>query len=745
MMKLIIVESPTKARTLTKFLKGEYRVEATMGHIRDLPKAELGVDIVHDFEPRFIVPRDRQKRVKELKDLAKKADSIILATDPDREGEAIAWHTSEILRQKDSKTVRKTKKNVLSSHNKAGLTVSLSPFSRIVFHEITESAIQEAIKNPREIDLQLVDAQQARRILDRLVGYKLSPLLWQKLSRKWLSAGRVQSVAVRLIVEREREITKFSKEEYWTIDGEFTTNTSSALVPNENLDPSSVSLAEGSHPSSPSVIPSATEGSLAHASSDKPRDFSPARRDRNDKNSILAQLVSKDSVKYEQTLSFDLFDGKYTTTKTTIADEALAKRIIDDLKSPFTVSAVETKEIKRNPLPPHTTSTLQQDAGRQFYFSAKKTMQLAQKLYEEGLITYHRTDSVNLAEKFISEARSYIITTYGASYVAGAPRRYKTKSKIAQEAHEAIRPTDVSYQPSALSDQPELNHDHVRLYNLIWTRAIASEAHEAIFDSTTIDITSVNGYQFETQGSVIKFDGYLKITGKEKDDVLLPKVTVGDALELKEALPTEHFTSPPPRYTEASLIKTLEEKGIGRPSTYAPTLSTIVDRQYVTKEEKKLVPTELGFKVTDFLVQYFPTILDLPFTATLEDKLDGIANGELEWVPVVREFYEPFAALLDTAYQEGEKVKMTEELLDEKCPEDAGQLVIKTGRYGKFVACMNFPNCKYTRQFAEKIDMKCPRCGGDIVVKKSRRGKQFYGCSNYPTCNFAAWKKEDIK
>ena len=450
-------------------------------------------------------------------------------------------------------------------------------------------------------------------------------------------------------------------------------------------------------------------------------------------------------MKYEQTLSFDLFDGKYTTTKTAISNQFSADSIIQDLKDPFTVSAVDTKEIKRYPSPPHTTSTLQQDAGRQFYFSAKKTMQLAQKLYEEGLITYHRTDSVNLAEKFISEARSYIKTTYGASYVAGAPRRYKTKSKIAQEAHEAIRPTDVSYQPSALSDQPELNHDHVRLYNLIWTRAIASEAHEAIFDSTTIDITSVNGYQFETQGSVIKFDGYLKITGKEKDDVLLPKVTVGDALELKEALPTEHFTSPPPRYTEASLIKTLEEKGIGRPSTYAPTLSTIVDRQYVTKEEKKLVPTELGFKVTDFLVQYFPTILDLPFTATLEDKLDGIANGELEWVPVVREFYEPFAALLDTAYQEGEKVKMTEELLDEKCPEDAGQLVIKTGRYGKFVACMNFPNCKYTRQFAEKIDMKCPRCGGDIVVKKSRRGKQFYGCSNYPTCNFAAWKKEDIK
>lgn len=728
-MKLIIVESPTKARTLTKFLnpdrigvKGEYRVEATMGHIRDLPKTELGVDIVHDFEPRFIVPRDRQKRVKELKDLAKKADAIILATDPDREGEAIAFHTAELL--KDMKGTKKRTKKTNSLDSSSSIR-SVRVFSRIVFHEITETAIKEAIENPREIDLQLVDAQQARRILDRLVGYKLSPLLWQKLSRKWLSAGRVQSVAVRLIVEREREIEKFSKEEYWTIEGIFHSSNSTNLTNESNV-------------------------------------------------SLRAQLVSKDSMKYEQTLSFDLFDGKYTTTKTTIADEALAKRIIDDLKSPFTVSAVETKEIKRYPLPPHTTSTLQQDAGRRFYFSAKKTMQTAQKLYEEGRITYHRTDSVNLAEKFITEARTFIKKTYGENYVATEARRYKTKSKVAQEAHEAIRPTDANLTNLTNESNGEFNHDHVRLYDLIWKRAVASQAHEAVFDSTTIDITSVNGlpagrqgYQFETQGSVIKFDGYLKITGKpaslaslsrsgpaggENGDILLPKVTVGEELNLKEAVSTEHFTSPPPRYTEASLIKTLEEKGIGRPSTYAPTLSTIVDRQYVTKEDlpagrqgKKLIPTELGFKVTDFLVLYFPTILDLPFTATLEDKLDEIANGNLQWVPVVREFYEPFALLLETAYEEGEKVKMVEELLDEKCPLDAGQLVIKTGRYGKFVACMNFPTCKYTRQFAEKIDMKCPRCGGDIVIKKSRRGKQFYGCSNYPTCNFAAWKKEEIK
>ncbi len=749
-MKLIIVESPTKARTLTKFLnpdhigvKGEYRVEATMGHIRDLPKAELGVDIVKDFEPRFIVPRDRQKRVKELKDLAKKADAIILATDPDREGEAIAWHAAKILAGSSQLSANSKKKKKAESGNlpagKAGMTAE--SIQRIVFHEITESAIQEAIKNPREIDLQLVDAQQARRILDRLVGYKLSPLLWQKLSRKWLSAGRVQSVAVRLIVEREREIEKFRKEEYWTIEGEFISKTTSALAANFSGAERGSSFA--AHPSDPI--------SVSPLSPDK-EDVTVLEKTRHAAPSIVAQLVAKNGVKYEQTLAFDLFDGKYTTTKTAISNQLSADSIIQDVKAPFTVSVVETKEIKRYPPPPYTTSTLQQDAGRRFYFSAKKTMQLAQKLYEEGLITYHRTDSVNLAEKFIAEARVFIKKTYGESYAASAARRYKTKSKVAQEAHEAIRPTDVNLANLTNWSNGDFNHDHMRLYELVWKRSLASQAAEAVFDSTTIDITSANGYQFETQGSVVKFDGYLKIAdrpaspaGGENGDVLLPKVTVGDALNLKEAFPTQHFTAPPPRYTEASLIKTLEEKGIGRPSTYAPTLSTIVDRQYVTKEEKKLMPTELGFKVTDFLVLYFPTILDLPFTAMLEDKLDQIANGDLLWVPVVREFYEPFSTLLDTAYAQGEKVKMAEELLDEKCPEDGGQLVIKTGRYGKFVACTNFPNCKYTRQFAEKIDMKCPRCGGDIVLKKSRRGKQFYGCSNYPTCNFAAWKKEEIK
>ena len=679
-MNLIIVESPTKARTLTRFLKGDYRIEATMGHIRDLPKAALGVDVEHDFTPSYVIPKLKQKRVGELKKIAKGADAIILATDPDREGEAIAWHTAEIIQKSKIKNQK---------------------FSRIVFHEITEHAIKEALEHPREIDLKLVDAQQARRVLDRLVGYKLSPLLWQKLSKRWLSAGRVQSVAVRLIVEREREIAKFTNEEYWTIEGVFN--------------------------------PRAAE--------------------------VIAQLISKDGVKYEKTLAFDLFDGKYTTTTSAINNQSSADGIVRDLKPPFTVSAVDKKEVKRYPYPPYTTSTLQQDAGRKLYFSAKKTMQLAQKLYEEGVITYHRTDSVNLAEKFITEARDFITREYGDAYISEEPRRYKTKSKVAQEAHEAIRPTDAGETHDKLqtTNDKDLNRDHLRLYELIWKRAVASQAKEAVFDSTTIDITSGNGYMFEAQGSVVKFDGFLKITGRpasnaerssagwENGEVIIPNVTVGQTVTLQEAKPEQHFTSPPPRYSEASLIKTLEEKGIGRPSTYAPIISTIQERQYVTREEKKLVPTELGNAVTDFLVKYFPDIMALPFTAAMEDDLDAIANGEKQWVPVIKAFYEPFDKLLEASYVEAEKVKVAEEVIDEKCPDCGNALVVRVGRYGKFIACSTFPNCKYTRQFAEKIDMKCPRCGGDIVIKKTRRGKTFYGCSNYPTCNFAAWKKEDIK
>jgi len=675
-MKLIIVESPTKAKTLTKFLEGKYRVEATMGHIRDLPKAELGVDVEKNFKPRYVIPRDKAKRVGELKDIAAKSDGVILATDPDREGEAIAWHISKIL----------------EASKKSGTTKKHAPFQRIAFHEITKSAIAEALANPREVDLKLVDAQQARRILDRLVGYKLSPLLWKKLSKRWLSAGRVQSVAVRLIVEREREIEKFSKEEFWTVEGNF-------------------------HPAN-------------SANAAKP---------------ILSELVSHNGNKYEEVIKLTLFDGVYTTAKTSINSHDAAGAIINDIKAPFTVSAVDKKEIKRNPGPPYTTSTLQQDAGRKLYYSSKKTMQIAQKLYEEGYITYHRTDSVNLAEKFISEARGYIEKTYGAKYIADGGRRFQTKSKVAQEAHEAIRPTDVTLTSEMLNGNPELNRDHHRLYELIWKRALASQAKEAVFDSTTVDITSSNGYVFEAQGSVVKFDGFLAIMGRDTDEIVIPAVTVGDTVTLLQAVPTQHFTNPPPRYTEASLVKTLEEKDIGRPSTYAPIISTIQERQYVVREEKKLVPTDLGKSVTDFLVKYFPKVMDLPFTAKLEDDLDAIANGDKMWEPVIAEFYAPFSKDLDLTYDTAEKVKAPVEETDEVCPTCGHPLVIRVGRYGKFIACSTFPACKYTRQFAEKIDIKCPRCGGDMVVKKSRRGKTFYGCSNYPKCNFAAWKKEDIK
>ena len=666
-MNLIIVESPTKARTLTKFLKGDYRIEATLGHIRDLPKAALGVDVEHNFEPKYVIPKARQKRVGELKTLAKGAKSIILATDPDREGEAIAWHAASVL------------------------TDGKSNLSRIVFHEITESAIKEALTHPRAIDTKLVDAQQARRVLDRLVGYKLSPLLWKKLSKRWLSAGRVQSVAVRLIVEREREIEKFQKDAFWTIEGIF--------------------------------IPD-----------------------------LSAQLVAKANTTYEKTLTFDLFDGKYTCVSSAIRSEQEAKSIIADFVSPFTVSAVDTKEVKRYPAPPYTTSTLQQDAGRKLYFSSKKTMQLAQKLYEEGYITYHRTDSVNLSEKFTGEAREFIQKTYGVGYATQTPRKYQTKSKVAQEAHEAIRPTDVNVQAQSITHSQDINRDHIRLYELIWKRAVASQAEAAVFDSTTIVITSANAYRFETHGSIVKFDGFLKIYGRpaspvggENGDVELPMVKTGDSLKLTQAIPQPHETQPPPRYSEASLVRTLEEKDIGRPSTYAPIISTIQERQYVTREEKRLVPTELGFAVTDFLVQYFPNIMDLPFTAKLEADLDAIAQGQKEWVPVIRSFYEPFAKDLNQTYENAQTVKVAVETTGEACLTCGNPLVIRIGRFGKFIACSTFPACKYTRQFLEKIDMKCPRCGGDIVVKKSRRGKTFYGCSNYPTCTFAAWKKEDIK
>lgn len=683
MQRLVIVESPTKAKTLGRFLGKEYRIEASMGHIRDLPAKKLGIVIriknqsirqaqdkkseakseEYEFVPEYQVIPDRKKRVAEIKKSAENAGQIILATDPDREGEAIAYHIRQLIN-------------------------SASKTNRIVFHEITESAIKEALLHPRAIDMQLVDAQQARRILDRLVGYKLSPILWNKIGRRWLSAGRVQSVTVRLIVEREREIEKFKTEEYWVIDGVFKT----------------------------------------------------------DGQELTASLVAKDQIKYEETVIIDLFDGKYSTGKTSIGSQQAAEKIIADFRSPYTVSAVDRKETRRFPSPPFTTSTLQQEAGRRLYFSAKRTMQLAQKLYEEGCITYHRTDSVNLAEKFIQEARTFIGENYGNQYLPEIPRRYKTKSKVAQEAHEAIRPTDIKILNTKFETRSgELNKDHYRLYELIWKRALASQAKEAVFDSTTIDITSSNNYQFEAQGSIVKFEGFLKITGRDNEEKIMPPVTVGQKVDLLKTIPSQHFTSPPPRYTEASLVRTLEEKGIGRPSTYAPIISTIQERQYIVKEEKKLIPTQLGNLVTDFLVKYFPQIMELPFTAMMEDNLDEIANGEKQWPPVISEFYGPFEKLIKSTFEKAQKVKIADEETDEKCPQCNNSLVIRMGRYGKFMACSNYPKCTFTKNIQELAGIICPKCGSQIAVKRTKRGKQFYGCSSYPKCTFAAWKKEEIR
>lgn len=672
-MNIIFVESPTKAKTLARFLGKGYKIEATFGHLRDLPKGELGVDVEKQYLPKYVIPRDKSKRVKELRKLVKKNDRVILATDPDREGEAIAYHMAVILSQSGARITSEV--------------IDPSQFDRITFHEITEHAINQAIQNPGRINIPLVNSQQARRILDRLVGYKLSPLLWKKLSRSWLSAGRVQSVCVRMVVEREREKEKFKKEEYWVISSQFEVGSS--------------------------------------------------------QNCLVAKLVAKDEVKYETNETIKLFDGDYTFSKTSINSKTSADQIIADFQSPFIVSAVDKKETRRQPAPPYTTSSMQIDAGRKLGITSKRVMQLAQKLYEEGLITYHRTDSVSLSTKFLDTAKEYIEKEYGKQYAKY--RTYTTKSKSAQEAHEAIRPTKVEVR--------SIDGDWAKLYELIWKRAIASQMSEAIFDSTTIRVRSNNNYLFETQGSIIKSVGFLKVVGIENDANVLPQVSVGDIVLLKKSIPEQKYTSPPPRYNEASLIKSLEEAGVGRPSTYAPTISTIQERQYVAKETKEdgrigrsFVPTELGFLVNDFLVSHFSEIVDLPFTAKMEGLLDEIAEGVREWVPVISEFYVPFEKALKLVEETVVKKEVPIEKTGEKCPDcKIGELIIKQGRFGKFIACSRFPECKFTQNSVDKIGVKCPDCQiGEIVVKKTKRGRIFYGCLRYPDCKFASWTKPSI-
>ena len=674
MNNLVIVESPTKARTLQKFLGDKYQIEASMGHVRDLPKSELGVDVDKNFEPKYIIPRDKKKRVNELRKVAKEANTLWLATDPDREGEAIAWHLAQIL--DDSK-----------------------PSKRVVFHEITEDAIKEAFEKPRDIDLKLVDAQQARRVLDRLVGYKLSPLLWEKVKRG-LSAGRVQSVALRLIVEREREVVAFKPEEYWIIEAVLTSNV---------------------------ILNKVKDLSRMRDTSNKLRDSSLVTQ--NDKNSFVATLIEQDGKKLE------------------IKNKEEAEGHIKNLeKAEYKVSKITKKEVRRFPYPPFTTSTLQQAAANKLGMSAKKTMMLAQALYEHGLITYMRTDSVNLSTQAIGAVRGYIESFIGKAYLPSVARVFKSKSKNVQEAHEAIRPTDVREKGEGLRGKGNFNKDHVRLYDLIWKRFVACQMNEAVLDQTTIDVTA-GSYLLRATGSVVKFDGWLKLYGKEAEEEgdekkqALPKLTENQLLDLIKLLPSQHFTEPPPRYNEASLIKKLEELGIGRPSTYAPILSTIQERFYVEKIEKKFIPTALGTTVIDFLMEYFADIIDYAFTAQMEDELDEIARGERRWRPTIEAFYAPFEKKLEETEKKAKKVKMEVEFAGKKCPECGKELIIRIGKFGKFLACSGFPECKHTESLEEKINVKCPLDGGDIVVRHTRRRKTFYGCKNWPGCKFASWTK----
>ncbi len=671
----MIVESPSKGRTISRFLGDDFIVESSYGHIRDLPSSKLGVDVEHNFAPHYIIPLKARANVKKLKSITAKADTVILATDEDREGEAIAWHLSEAL----------------------GLGTAKGPRTqRIVFHEITERAIKEALEHPRDLDMHLVDAQQARRVLDRLVGYKLSPFLWKKIYRG-LSAGRVQSVAVRLIVEREREIQAFVPREYWTV---------------------SAQLAKTGR----------TEVFTA----------------------LLAKIDEKAVEKFD------------------IEHKERADNVVADLQgASWQVETVEKRAVTKNPLPPYTTSTLQQDAFRRLGFSAKQTMRVAQQLYEGiplgpagpvGLITYMRTDSLNLAESAIADAHRFIKKEFGDTYTLAAPRRFKTKSKGAQEAHEAIRPTDPSRTPESV--MPFLDRRQFRLYDLVWRRFMATQMPPAIFDATGIDIVASkiaipnpksqipnSSYVFRATGQTQRFDGFLKVYPVKFSEMSLPDVAPQDALGMQRLIPEQHFTEPPPRYTEATLVKTLETHGIGRPSTYAPIISTIQDRKYVERHDRRtLKPTEVGFLVNDLLVAHFPQVVDTQFTAKMEQEFDAIAEGNMAWQPVIKEFYEPFAKNLEQKYEEVKK-HHTDEATEEVCEKCGKPMVIKFGRFGKFMACTGFPECRNTKPLAgqekpspQKIDMACPKCTeGDVIMRRTKRGKMFYGCSRYPQCDWASW------
>ena len=663
--KLVIVESPAKARTVGRFLGKGYTVKASVGHIRDLLRSSLSVDIEHDFEPKYRVPNEKKEIVKELKKLAQGHAEIYLATDPDREGEAISWHLME------------------AAEIEPGLT------KRVVFHEITEHAIHEAFSHPRAINMDLVNAQQARRVLDRLVGYSISPILWEKV-RSRLSAGRVQSVALRLVVDREREIDAFVPVEYWSVHAEF-----------------------------------------------KPEGI---------RQTFMAKLARVDDQEPE------------------FSNEASVKPILVDMETAaYAITKIKRGERRRKPYAPFTTSTLQQEASRKLGFTAKRTMALAQGLYEgqevgeggaTGLITYMRTDSTNVSELAQNEARQFVAAKYGQDFLPAAPPTYKTKSVGAQEAHEAIRPTSVMREPEKVKQF--LDTAMFKLYQLIWQRFVASQMEAAVYDTLQVEVTgktAAHEYLLRASGSAVKFLGFhivyqearnedAKSEEDEEENVRIPAgIAEGQKQELVRLVPEQHFTQPPPRYSEASLVAALEENGIGRPSTYAPTMSTIQQRGYVARLEKRLAPTETGILVNDLMVQYFPDIVDLQFTVRMEEDLDKIATGEDDWVSVMNEFWTPFSADLAKAQADMPVVKSGPEPIGRACPECGRELVIRYGRYGKFISCSGFPACRYTEPWLEKIGVACPKDGGDLVARKTRRGRVFYGCLNYPNCDFTTWKK----
>jgi len=727
---LVVVESPAKAKTINKFLGKNFVVKASVGHIRDLPKSNLAVDIENNFEPKYVTIRGKGKVIKELKSTAQKTDKIYLAADPDREGEAICWHLAKVLKS--------TKK----------------PIQRIIFNEITKQAINKAIENPGEINQDLVDAQQARRILDRLVGYQVSPILWRSIKSSGLSAGRVQSVALRLICEREEEIEAFEPQEYWSI---------TAKLENKSKDNFEAKLFR----------------------------LGEKKADISNYGFFLSSFAAfLTGEKIDEDKEFD---------------ESQANAIVDDAKNKdFLVKDIKRKERKRNPYPPFITSKLQQEASRKLYFNAKKTMKIAQELYEGievgqegaiGLITYMRTDSTRVANEALDAVREHIEQVYGKEYLPSKPRYYKSK-KGAQDAHEAIRPTSLERTPESIKSS--LSDDQFKLYELIWKRFVASQMKPAILDITTVDIEA-GDYIFRATGSIIKFDGFMTVYMEDSDDKdededeggILPVLDVGEKLKLLNLTPKQHFTQPPPRYTEATLVKEMETKGIGRPSTYASIISTIQSRKYVSKEKRRFLPTDLGKMVNHLLIQSFPDIFDVSFTARMEDELDKIEDGKIDWVKVMEDFYQPFSKSLQNASDNMyEARKELEEETDEVCEKCGSKMIIKWGKYGRFLACSAYPECKNTKPFGENgskpkdqpTDEVCEKCGSPMVIKtnryggkflacsaypkckntkpipigidcpeegcdgylterRSKKGRTFYGCSNYPDCKFATWNK----